>query len=137
MFANPLPLDSAARKLLIDHITAEIPEVVAIYAYGSRVKGGARPDSDLDIALLLQRGKQVSFFKLLQIQGDLEAVIGYRVEVSVLDSSLVHCKEVVSGGIVLYAADERALAEFEMRTFSDYARLCEDRTPVVEAYTHG
>jgi predicted nucleotidyltransferase len=30
---------------------ASIPEVSAVYLFGSRVKGTARPDSDLDVAI--------------------------------------------------------------------------------------
>lgn len=116
-----------------------IPNVLAVYAYGSRVKGEARSASDLDLALLLPFGQSMPAAHLVQLCGDLEALAGCPVEISVLDleNALVHCKEVVSSGIRLYVADAQGVASFEMQTLSGYARLCEDRALVVKAYTVG
>ncbi|HYK91540.1 MAG TPA: nucleotidyltransferase domain-containing protein [Acidobacteriota bacterium] len=122
---------------LVEHIRREIPEVLAIYAYGSRARGEPQTGSDLDIALLLPRDAHVSPLVLAQLQGDLEALSGYPVEISVLslDLQVVHCKEVVTRGKAIFVADTRAVDDFEMRTLSSYARLCEDRAPVLEAYS--
>jgi uncharacterized protein len=122
---------------LVERIRQLIPGIVAIYAYGSRVRGIQHPASDLDLALLLPGHEEVSPLVLAQLQGDLEAMAGFPVEISVLSLStqVVHCKEVVAGGEPVFVADRRAVDEFEMRVLSSYARLCEDRMPVVKAYT--
>ncbi len=75
--------------------------------------------------------------QLAQLQGDLESLAGFPVDVSILsiETQVVHCKEVVARGLPVFAADLRAIDEFEMLTLSRYARLCEDRAPVVEAYS--
>lgn len=42
------------RAALLDHLQhAKLPELLGVYAFGSRITGQARPDSDLDLALLV------------------------------------------------------------------------------------
>ncbi len=122
--------------MLVDRIRHVIPGVLAIYAYGSRVRGGVHPGSDLDLALLLSPHAEGSPLTLAQLEGDLESFAGFPVEISILslETQVVHCKEVITGGRVIFASDSRILDEFEMRVLSAYARLCEDRAPVLEAY---
>ena len=122
---------------LVEHIRRHIPGILAIYVYGSRVREEQRPDSDLDLALLLPRTGAVSALDLAQLQGDLESAAGFPVEISILSPEVqtVHCKEVVTGGQLVFIGDRVAVDEFEMYVLSGYARLCEDRAPVVKAYT--
>lgn len=122
---------------LVNHVRQAIPEVLVIYAYGSRVRGGLHPRSDFDFALLLPEHAGVSPLMLAQLQGDLESLAGASVEISILslETQIVHCKEVVAGGRPVFAADPRVVDEFEMRALSGYARLCEDRAPVLQAYS--
>ncbi len=129
-------MDKALSRSLVAEIRAAAPGVVAIYAYGSQINGNVHPESDLDIALLMPPGQGVPSQVLLQLQGNLESLAACPVDVSVLDlrSSLVHCQEVVTGGERLFVANEAAVADFEMQTLSFYARLCEDRAPVLQAY---
>jgi predicted nucleotidyltransferase len=127
---------AALQEFLVARLREAIPHVLAVYAYGSRVTNTAGRESDLDVAILLPIEHAVPQWRLLQLCGDLEVMTGYPVQVSILDVNrfLVHCKEVVGGGVRLYVADAHAVAEFEMQTLSNYARLCEDRKPVVKAY---
>ncbi len=120
-------------------IREAIPALEAVYAYGSQITGQPHPHSDLDLALLLPRGTTFSPVFLAQLQGDLEAFIGMPVEISILDidSQIVHSKEVVAGGVKIYIGNHTAVAEFEVQTLARYARLCEDRKPIIEAYTRG
>ena len=122
---------------LVESIRRLIPGVLAVYAYGSRVREEERPDSDLDLALLLPRDEAVSALDLAQLQGDLESMAGFPVEISILSPEIqtVHCKEVVTRGHPVFIGDRVAVDEFEMYVLSAYARLCEDRTPVEKAYT--
>jgi predicted nucleotidyltransferase len=132
-----LPPDLAATaSRLVDRIRAALPEVQAVYAYGSRVRGGGHPASDLDLALLVPRQARFEPLALLALRGDLELVAGCPVELAVLDPGrgLVHCKEVVAYGATLYVGDRRAVDDFEMQVLADYARLCEERRLVVDAY---
>ena len=40
---------------LVSLLRAALPDALAIYAFGSRVQASARPDSDLDLAVLVPR----------------------------------------------------------------------------------
>jgi predicted nucleotidyltransferase len=127
---------STAEPVIVKYLREALPRLKAIYAYGSRVRGTPHPASDLDIAVLTAPNDTVPPMALAQIQGDLESLAGCTVDVSILDPKmqLVHCKEVVTTGLVLFTADPNFVAEFEMYTLSSYARLCEDRSPVIKAY---
>jgi len=122
-----------------ERVLEAVPYAVAIYAYGSRILGAPRADSDLDVALLMPRGQGLPAILRAQLQGDLESLLGVPVDVTVLDPEmqLVHCKEVLSSGEVIHASDGAAVAAFEMQVLSRYAQYCEDRKPVVEAYAGG
>lgn len=41
------------RDAVIQILRNEIPNLLAIYAFGSRIQGTARPESDLDLAVLV------------------------------------------------------------------------------------
>jgi len=144
MLAGPTPVASVPGispdliRDLVSCIQAQVPTVQAIYLYGSRVQGRSRADSDLDVALLLPTGQHLVIPRQLALAGSLAALAGYDVDVSQLNlaSAVVHCKEVVTGGLRIFERDAVTAAWFEMMTLSDYARLCEDRRPVVAAYSH-
>lgn len=121
---------------LVARVREAFPEVQAIYLYGSYVRGEARPGSDLDVALLLPRGSTIAPMASLHLGVALSSLAGRPVDLALLDlRSVVHCKEVVAYGRRIASFDSRAIDEFEMQTFSDYARLREDRAPVERAYS--
>jgi predicted nucleotidyltransferase len=121
---------------LVESVTRAVPGVVAIYIYGSRASGSARPDSDLDVALLLRPGTVFPVSDRATLAADLGAGAGCDVDLSVLDldRGVVHAKEVVASGLTIFVADPLAVARFEMLALSRYARLNEDREPVLQAY---
>lgn len=136
---QPGPLTAtltACADRLVRRIRGAVPEALAVYAYGSGVRGATHSESDLDLALLLPPARQISAERLFELAAELEAIAGCRVDLSLLDRSrsVIHCKEVAVGGILLFQAAALPVAEFEMQTLSDYAHLSEDRAPVVEAY---
>ena len=125
------------QQALVDRIHQSVPAMQAIYAYGSRLDGMIHAESDLDLALLLAPATSLSPFDIFQLSGDLEAIAGFPVDLTILDynKSVVLCKEVVATGQPIFVADATAVAHFEMMTLSLYAQLSEERKPVIEAYT--
>ena len=40
-------------QAIVDMLFARVPGLLAVYAFGSRIRGGAGPESDLDVAVLV------------------------------------------------------------------------------------
>ena len=104
----------------------------AVYVFGSAATGRIRSDSDLDLAIL--PSAPISALKLFEARMQLAEIVRRDVDLIDLSSaSTVLCKEVLAGGRLLYETDVLRRAEFEMYSLSDYARLNEERAPVLTA----
>lgn len=74
----------SARKAAVDRVlTAR--RVKKLIAFGSRVRGDARPDSDLDLAVVLPR--DADLMDLAALREDLTEAFGLRVDVVSLPSA--------------------------------------------------
>jgi predicted nucleotidyltransferase len=103
-----------------------------IYLFGSALRGLPRPDSDLDVAFLPPA--PCDAWAVFQAAQDLAARLGCEVDlVDLQRASTVLRKEVLRTGRRLVTRRPRAADEFEMYTLSDYARLNEERAPVLRA----
>lgn len=105
----------------------------AIYLFGSAARDALREDSDLDIAFLPRtRGcDPVAVFESAQ-----HLAQALRREVDLVDlstASTVMRKEITARGVLLAETHRAARQEFEMYALSDYARLNEERAPVLRA----
>lgn len=119
---------------LLEHIRQSIPDLIALYRFGSQAKGTARPDSDIDLAVLAHAPiPNIRRFELAQ-----ELAVQLHRDVDLVDlrsASTVMRMQVLSTGTCLNAPDEPARREFEMYAYSDYARLNEERREVVKGIT--
>jgi predicted nucleotidyltransferase len=115
----------------IRHIQASVPGLIALYSFGSQAQGVARPDSDVDIAVLASTPiPELRRFALAQ-----ELAVHVHRDVDLVDLrkvSTVMRMQVLSTGVCLKAPDELARQEFEMYVYADYARLNEERREVVK-----
>jgi uncharacterized protein len=130
-------LDAELRKALVEVVRRGVPDIDAIYLFGSVARGRTRPGSDIDVALLLPPGRKLSPDELLGTMAELESLTHRTVDLSVLNTQtqLVHAKEVVTTGVCLFARSQEGIRVFEMQVLSQYARFLEDRAPVEAAYT--
>lgn len=104
---------------------AQFPEVTAAWLFGSRARGDAREDSDMDIAILLAAGTDSHDPTLL---GALAAALetaagGLVIDLVVLDLSRqgpVFCHRVLTEGTLLHDADRARRVDFESTTYSRY-----------------
>jgi len=64
-------------------------DVIAVYLFGSTVKGKARKNSDVDIAVLFdgERSTIYRFHRKLEIAGELEELLNTRVDIVDLESA--------------------------------------------------
>ena len=104
---------------------------VLIYGFGSFFSGQPRPDSDVDIAYLSRRDvPSLENFRLSQELGTLFSRDVDLIPLKTADA--VFRARVLETGRLLYCADERERAEFEMYALSDYARLNEERREILQ-----
>ncbi|MCE3222384.1 MAG: putative Nucleotidyltransferase [Nitrospira sp.] len=112
-------------------LNQHIPNVIAIYQFGSQAHGTARPTSDLDVAVLAR--DPIPAEQRFHLAQDLAAQL-HR-DVDLLDlrtASTVMRMQVLATGQCLETRDDQAKAEFEMYAYADYARLNEERRELVQ-----
>ena len=112
-------------------LLARVPSLVAVYAFGSRASGLARPDSDLDLALLAPR--PLDPLARFDAQEALAAALGTDIDlVDLASASTVMRAEVLRTGRVLHDADPTARAFWEVHAMSAYALLNEERRGILD-----
>lgn len=116
----------------LKRVLADVPEVAAAYAYGSRVSGRPLSSSDLDVAVLLREG-EASDDPLLaeRIAARLTLELGSSVEADVHLARTLPLPiqgRVITTGVLLHEADPSARVEFETAT----RRLYFDFLPFIE-----
>ena len=111
-------------------------EIQAAYVFGSVATGRSRPDSDVDVAVLLARplraDRRLSY--RLKLMSDLGSALGRSdIEVVVLNEApplLAH--RVLSKGRLVFERSPSARVRFQVRTASRYA----DLLPMFETHIH-
>lgn len=115
---------------LVAHIRSFVPDLLAIYRFGTWGTTAERPDSDLDIAILAIG--PLDSIKRFDLMTELARIAGRDVDVADLRSAdAVFRAQVVSTAERLFAANDRACGDFEDFVYSDYARLNEERKHIL------
>ncbi len=105
-------------------------EPAVIYLFGSYGTPRQHPGSDLDLAIL--SATPLDPLQCFAAANALSSRLGVAVDLIDLSrASTVMAKEVMRTGTPLAVADRRACQTFEMRTLADYARLNEERAPIL------
>lgn len=126
---SPAELTDALRPLLGE---LSVFRPLAVYLFGSAATGRSHPDSDIDLAILPEH--PCDPVEIFEIANRLAQRTGRHVDlVDLKRASTVMCKEVVRTGLLLEQKDPAKRIEFEMLALSDYARLNEEREPVLRA----
>lgn len=109
------------RSAIIQRLKNQLPNVLGIYAFGSRIRGDARPDSDLDLAVLV--AGYADPLQLFQLSAELADIAGC--EVDLLDlraASTVMQHQVITTGERWWASDSQA-ALYETAILSEKITL--------------
>lgn len=115
---------------LIQHINKSVPGLIALYRFGSQTKGSARPESNVDLAVLAHN--PIPNVRLFELAQDMAVQLHQDVDLIYLRVvSTVMRMQVFSTGVCLDAPNEPALREFEMYAYSDCARLNEERRSIL------
>jgi predicted nucleotidyltransferase len=110
------------RKRLVAFFASAPAEVVAVYLFGSEAREEARPDSDIDIAVLFAKAVPPTLMgPELALAGQLEALLGRRVDLVNLNTAspdLSH--RVFRDGVILLDRDKAARIRFEVARRNEY-----------------
>ncbi len=110
---------------IIDTILSHFQEAQAIYLFGTHGAENERPDSDVDVALLLppEKAKQTGPLTLSEAWFEFESTMGKTVDlVNLRLAPRVLQKEVIAEDRRICAGDENAAEEFETLTISFFIR---------------
>jgi predicted nucleotidyltransferase len=106
---------------------------VAVLLFGSHTSGLEKPDSDVDLGLLLGRAAPDAF-SLARTRTDLEEVLGKSVDLVVLDTaSPILRMEVLRRHRMLVQKDPERFEQFVVRTLGEYFDLKRVREPIERA----
>ena len=137
IFCTAMPSPTPKFPAIVHPILAAYPNVQAVYLYGTWGTADQRPDSDLDVAVLLPpevaRAVEPSAWHHLAAEVALAAKVERADLVNVLTAPVILRKEVVAADRCIYCAAENAAAEFEMLTLSMYQKFNEERRAIVES----
>jgi predicted nucleotidyltransferase len=117
-------------RAAVTQIIAEVPDVDAVYVFGSVATGDDRPGSDVDLAFLAPRklGAEARF----RLQERIAAMLRRSVDlVDLRAASTVMAIEVLRHGEVVHDAHPTVRAVFEATTLSEYAYLNERRAGIL------
>lgn len=118
-------------KTIINHLRDNIPDLIAVYAFGSWGTKYERPDSDIDIAILTSH--YLNVLNRVDIAQKLAQNLGKDVDlVDLKGSPTVMQAEIVVKGSRVYCDDSNSCERFEDFVFSSYARLNEERAGILE-----
>ncbi len=109
------------RDTIVQLLQNRLPDLLGIYAFGSRIQGTAGPDSDLDLAVLVAGYAEP--LALWTLAGDVEDIAGCPVDL--LDfraASTVMQHQIITTGERWWARDAQA-ALFEAAVLSEKTAL--------------
>ena len=116
---------------IVARLQESLPGVQAVYRYGSAGSAYERPDSDIDLAVLLDA--PLAFSRLHQIAADLAQLTGRDIDLNDMRRLPVTLRvQIVTQGVRLFAASHAAAEEYDSRVLSDYVHLNEARRGIIE-----
>lgn len=114
MELNPQSLEK------LQNIFKKMPQILAVYLYGSRVKGYATKNSDLDIAVVVDDVKDINY-------GDLYFKVSQNIEVVEVDLRVVTKEtsptfifQVIKTGQCIYQRESKERVRFEAKVLNEY-----------------
>src|SRR5687767_7443845 len=92
---------------IVSALQAQLPDLLAVYAFGSQVQGTAGPESDLDLAVLV--AGTVEPVRLWELAQQLASQLNYEVDlVDLRQASTVLQYQVITTGEKLWSRDVRS-----------------------------
>jgi predicted nucleotidyltransferase len=122
---------------IVRSIVEHYPTTQAIYLFGTYGTADERPDSDVDIAVLLppDEAKRAGLMVLSDTRVAIERLLGKDVDlINLRLVSTVFQKEIIMAERRIFCAEAYAADEFEMLVLSYYQKLNEERREILDAF---
>ena len=118
-------------EAIVGLLRQRLPDLLAVYAFGSRAQGTAGPDSDLDLAVLTPKKRDPVL--LWEVAAELAPLAGSDVDVVDLrTASTIMQHQVLSTGARWWVGDRLAADLWELQVLRDKQELDERRAPLIE-----
>jgi predicted nucleotidyltransferase len=118
------------RETIVRTLQTGLPNLLAVYAFGSRINGTARPDSDLDLAVLV--AGLADPLALFDLAGELADLAECAVDLLDLRAaSTVMQYQIITTGVRWWARDHQS-ALFEAAILSEKTELDTARSALLE-----
>jgi len=112
--------------------------VLAVYLLGSALRGNLGPQSDIDLALMLEAGTKMSSLERLKIANDLAYKLERSVDLGEVSSAnLVYSREAFLSGIPLFQRNPEKVSLRRAGLMGMYIQFNLDRKEVLDAYSAG
>lgn len=122
------------QEIIVKRVKDCLPNLLALYAFGSRIQGNAGADSDLDLAVLVTG--YADPLLLFDLAGELADVTDCSVDLLDLRAaSTVMQYQIITTGVRWWQKDSQA-ALFEAAILSDKTALDEARNALIEDIQH-
>ncbi len=123
--------DHSIREEVLEILQNRTKDLIAVYQFGSTVRGDENDASDLDLAVLARR--PLPNLERWDLQEEIAVQMHRDVDlVDLRSASTVMQMQVVATGTVIAEWDRTARQEFEMHTSSAYALLNEERAGILD-----
>ena len=122
------------KKIAADYFSKD-NRIIAVYLHGSYSTDRVHPNSDIDLAILVEQSEKIAARELLEISGDLELKLQKVVDIGIVSSkNLVYAKEVIYSGQSLLVKDKYKKELYEATLLSMYTDFQYERREVLNAY---
>jgi uncharacterized protein len=120
-----------SRREIVRVLRAGVPGLQLALLFGSRARGDATPESDVDVAFLSSEATGPS--RLADLRQELERATGTDVHlVDLRHASTVFRHEITQGGDVLFSVGGAEVEGFLDFVLRDYVRLNEERSGILQ-----
>lgn len=124
-------LKSEDKQLIIDTLKEDIPELQALYLFGSQMDGTATFKSDVDIAYLSH--KVLSNLDRWELSQKLASLLSIDVDlIELSQTNTIFRYQILSTAERIYGGGYD-VESFETLAYSFYLRFQEERKPIVDA----
>lgn len=125
-------------KRYTEEILSGDARILAVYLLGSAIKGRLGPESDIDLALMLEPGAKMSSLERLKIANNLAYKLERSVDLGEISSAnLVYSREVFLAGVPVFQRDPERAALRRAGLMGMYIQFNLDRKEVLSAYRAG